>query len=49
MAYNFLARDRDQPFLLPPDLRDWINASEHRHLRANDTSVILTRAARHRS
>jgi transposase len=24
MAYNFLRRDRDQPFLLPPDLRDWL-------------------------
>jgi transposase len=24
MAYNFLPSDRDQPFLLPPDLRDWL-------------------------
>src|SRR6266487_2574646 len=24
MAYNFLRCDRDQPFLLPPDLRDWL-------------------------
>ncbi|HEX6676608.1 MAG TPA: transposase [Actinomycetes bacterium] len=24
MAYNFLHGDRDQPFLLPPDLRDWL-------------------------
>jgi transposase len=24
MAYNFLRADRDQPFLLPPDLRDWL-------------------------
>jgi hypothetical protein len=24
MAYNFLRTDRDQPFLLPPDLRDWL-------------------------
>jgi transposase len=24
MAYNFLCGDRDQPFLLPPDLRDWL-------------------------
>jgi transposase len=24
MAYNFLGCDRDQPFLLPPDLRDWL-------------------------
>jgi transposase len=24
MAYNFLGGDRDQPFLLPPDLRDWL-------------------------
>jgi transposase len=23
MAYNFLCGDRDQLFLLPPDLRDW--------------------------
>jgi transposase len=26
MAYNFLAGDRDQAFLLPPDLRDWLPA-----------------------
>jgi transposase len=26
MAYNFLRDDRDQPFLLPPDLRDWLPA-----------------------
>jgi transposase len=24
MAYNFLRAQRDQPFLLPPDLRDWL-------------------------
>jgi transposase len=24
MAYNFLRADRNQPFLLPPDLRDWL-------------------------
>jgi transposase len=24
MAYNFLRGDRSQPFLLPPDLRDWL-------------------------
>jgi hypothetical protein len=24
MAYNFLRGDRDQPFVLPPDLRDWL-------------------------
>jgi hypothetical protein len=24
MAYNFLACDRDQGFLLPPDVRDWL-------------------------
>jgi transposase len=24
MAYNFPRGDRDQPFLLPPDLRDWL-------------------------
>jgi transposase len=24
MAYNFLRGDRNQPFLLPPDLRDWL-------------------------
>ena len=28
MAYNFLRSDHDQPFLLPPDLRDWLPA-EH--------------------
>ena len=26
MAYNFLVCDRDQAFLLPPDLRDWLPA-----------------------
>ena len=26
MAYNFLACDRDQAFLLPPDMRDWLPA-----------------------
>jgi hypothetical protein len=26
MAYNFLRGDRDQPFLLPPDVRDWLPA-----------------------
>ncbi|HZD68371.1 MAG TPA: transposase [Actinomycetes bacterium] len=26
MADNFLRGDRDQPFLLPPDLRDWLPA-----------------------
>ena len=24
MAQNFLRCDRDQPLLLPPDLRDWL-------------------------
>jgi transposase len=24
MTYNFLRGDRDQPFLLPPDVRDWL-------------------------
>ena len=24
MGYTFLLGDRDQPFLLPPDLRDWL-------------------------
>jgi hypothetical protein len=28
MAYNFLRGDRDQPFLLPPDLRDWLRACQ---------------------
>jgi transposase len=28
MAYNFLACDRDQAFLLPPDLREWL-PTEH--------------------
>jgi hypothetical protein len=26
MAYNFLACDRDQAFLLPPDVREWLPA-----------------------
>ena len=26
MAYNFLACDRNQAFLLPPDVRDWLPA-----------------------
>ena len=25
MAQNFLSCDRDQPMLLPPDLRDWLD------------------------
>jgi transposase len=25
MAQNFLSCDRDQPMLLPPDLRDWLS------------------------
>jgi hypothetical protein len=29
MAYNFLRGDRDQPFLLPPDLRDWLLGCRH--------------------
>ena len=28
MAYNFLPCDRDQGFLLPPDVRDWL-PSDH--------------------
>ena len=28
MAHNFIACDRDQPMLLPPDLRDWL-AEDH--------------------
>src|SRR5215211_8185269 len=28
MAYNFLLSDRDQPFLLPSDLRDWLPADQ---------------------
>jgi hypothetical protein len=28
MAYNFLPCPRDQAFLLPPDLRDWL-AADH--------------------
>ncbi len=26
MGQNFIAADRDQPFLMPPDLRDWLPA-----------------------
>ncbi len=26
MAYNFLACDREQSFLLPPDVREWLPA-----------------------
>jgi hypothetical protein len=26
MAYNFIACDRDQAFLLPPDVREWLPA-----------------------
>jgi transposase len=26
MGQNFIACDRDQPMLLPPDLRDWLPA-----------------------
>jgi len=28
MAQNFLACDREQPFLLPPDVREWL-ADDH--------------------
>ena len=28
MGFNFIAADRDQPFLLPPDMRDWLG-EEH--------------------
>ena len=24
MAYNFVVAERDQRFLLPPDMRDWL-------------------------
>jgi len=24
MAYNFISSDRDQMYLLPPDMRDWL-------------------------
>src|SRR6266540_7460631 len=27
MAYNFRRAEREQPFLLPPDLRDWLPES----------------------
>ena len=26
MGFNFIAGDRDQVFLLPPDMRDWLPA-----------------------
>jgi hypothetical protein len=26
MGQNFIAADRDQVFLMPPDLRDWLPA-----------------------
>jgi hypothetical protein len=26
MAQNFVSADRDQAFLLPPDLRDWVES-----------------------
>jgi hypothetical protein len=41
MAYNFLRGDRDQPFLLPPDLRDWLPVA-----RTPDRSDIYASAAR---
>ena len=28
MAYNFRGGNRDQGFLLPPDIRDWIPESD---------------------
>lgn len=28
MALNYRSTDRDQPFLLPPDMRDWL-PSDH--------------------
>jgi hypothetical protein len=36
MAYNFLRGDRDQPFLLPPDLRLQGEASERLTPGRND-------------
>ncbi len=34
MAYTFMRGDRDQPFLLPPDLRDWLPRVRHAHALA---------------
>ncbi len=28
MAYNFIPCDRDQVFLMPPSLRDWVGEDE---------------------
>ncbi len=28
MAYNFIPCDRDQVFLMPPSLRDWVDEGE---------------------
>ncbi len=28
MAYNFIPCDRDQAFLMPPSLRDWVGEDE---------------------
>jgi transposase len=38
MAYNFLPCDRDQAFLLPPDVREWLPAD---HLAAFDPRTLL--------
>ena len=26
VGFNFVCGDREQPFLLPPDMRDWVPA-----------------------
>jgi hypothetical protein len=51
MPYNFLRCDRDQPFLLPPDLRDWL-PNDHLVLTANrapDHVTVARFRARHQT
>jgi hypothetical protein len=46
MADNFRACDRDQAFLLPPDLRDWLPSG---HLAWFVPDVLATGTAGRRS
>jgi transposase len=44
MAQNFIARDREQPFLLPPDVREWL-PEEHLAWFVIDAVGVMDTAA----
>jgi hypothetical protein len=44
MPQNFLACDRDQPFLLPPDVREWL-PEDHLAWFVIDTVGVIDTAA----